>query len=125
MGHHQDETAAVVIPLPNGSTAPIQHQVVDDAQKMLGIITCPSVNSTGSLMQMKEKNKKWLNALTSAGQLHCHMMWFSVDHQLWPSVKYGLCCSMATLSELKSVLLPFYSTMLPLGEIVWAAPKGI
>ena len=53
------------------------------------------------------------------------MMWFSVDRQLWPSVKYGLCCSMGTLSELELVLLPFYGAMLPLGGIVWMAPKGI
>ncbi len=110
--------------LPNGSTVPIQHQAVDDAQKNLGIITCPSGNSTGSLTQMKEKTKKWLDALTS-GRLHCRMMWFSVDHQLWPSVEYGLCCSMATLSELESVLLPFYGKMLPLGGIVRTAPKGM
>jgi hypothetical protein len=116
--------AAVFFPLPNGLLAPIQHQVVDDAQKTLGIITCPSGNSTGSLMQMKEKTKKWLDALTS-GRLHCCMMWFSVDRQLWPSVKYGLCCSMETLSELESVLLPFYGAMLPLGGIVRTTPKGI
>jgi hypothetical protein len=52
-------------------------------------------------------------------------MWFSVDRQLWPSVKYGLCCSMASLSELKLVLLPFYGKMLPLGGIVQMALKGI
>jgi hypothetical protein len=52
------------------------------------------------------------------------MMWFSVDCQLWPPVKYGLCCSMATLSELESALLPFYGKMLPLGGIVWTASKG-
>ena len=65
---------------------------------------------------MKEKTKH--------GWLHCRMMWFSVDHQLWPSMKYGLCCSMATLSELKLVLLPFYG-ILPLGGIIWTASKGI
>jgi hypothetical protein len=81
IGHHEDETAAVFVPLPNSLTAPIQHRAVDNAQKTLGIITCPSGNSTGSLTQMKEKTKKWLDALTS-GRLHCHMMWFSVDHQL-------------------------------------------
>jgi hypothetical protein len=70
------------------------------------------------------KNQKWLNALTS-GRLHHCMMWFSVDRQLWPSVKYGLCCSMATLSDLESVLLLFYGKMLPLGGIVWTASKGI
>ena len=53
------------------------------------------------------------------------MMWFSVDRQLWPSVKYGLCCSMATLSELESVLLPVYRAMLPLGGIVQTDSKGI
>ena len=114
--------AAVFVPLPNGTLAPIQHRVVDDAQKTLGIITCPSGNSMGSLTQMKEKTKKWLDALTS-GRLHCRMMWFSVDRQLWPSVKYGLCCSMATLSELESVMLPFYRKMLPLGGIVRTASK--
>ncbi len=106
IGHHKDETAAVFVPLPDGLLAPIQHQVVDDAQKTLGIITCPSGNSMGSLTQMKEKTKKWLDALSSE-RLHRRMMWFSVDRQLWPSVKYGLCCSMATLSELELVLLPF------------------
>jgi hypothetical protein len=45
--------------------------------------------------------------------------------QLWPSVKHGLCCSMATLPELESVMLPFYGKMLPLGEIVRTASKGI
>jgi hypothetical protein len=32
---------------------------------------------------------------------------------------------MATLLELKLVLLPFYGKMLPLGGTVWTAPKGI
>jgi hypothetical protein len=53
------------------------------------------------------------------------MMWFSVDRQLWSSVKYRLCCSMATLSELKLVLLLFYEKMLPLRGIVWMDSKGI
>ena len=52
-------------------------------------------------------------------------MWFSVDRQLWPLVKYGLCCSMATLPELETVLLPFYGKMLPLGGIVHKANRGI
>ena len=124
VGHHKDETAAVFVPLPDGLWVPIQHRTVDDAQKTLGIITCPSGSSTGSLKQMKEKNKKWLDALTGE-QLHSRMMWFSVDCQLRPSVKYGLCCSMATLPELESVLLPFYGKMLPLGGIVQMAPKEI
>jgi hypothetical protein len=124
IGHHEDETALVFVPLSDGLAALIQHQVVEDAQKTLGFVTCPSGNSTGSLTQMKEKTKKWLDALTS-GQLQRHTMWFSIDHQLWPSVKYGLCCSMATMLELKTVLLPFHVKMLPSGGIAWTASKRV
>jgi hypothetical protein len=70
------------------------------------------------------KNQKWLDALMSK-QLHCCMMWVSVDRQLWPSVKYGLYCSMATMSELESVLLLFYGKILLLGGIVWTASNGV
>jgi hypothetical protein len=55
IGHHEDETAAVFVLLPNGLTAPIQHRVVDDAQKTLGIVTCTSGNSMSSLTLMEEK----------------------------------------------------------------------
>ncbi len=33
IGHHKDETAAVFVPLPNGSLVPNHHQAVDNAQK--------------------------------------------------------------------------------------------
>jgi hypothetical protein len=52
------------------------------------------------------------------------MMWFSVECQLWPSVKYGLCCSMVALSELELVLLPFYGNMLPFGGLFGQPQKG-
>jgi hypothetical protein len=55
--HHEDESASIFVPLPNGTRALIQHHAVDNAQKTLGIITCPSGNSMGSLIQMKEKTK--------------------------------------------------------------------
>jgi hypothetical protein len=107
VAHHEDITATVTVPMPDGAMAPITHQAADKAQKTLGVVTCPLGYSKGSLLQMKEKAQKWLNSLT-AGCLHRRMMWFSVNQQLWPSVKYGLCCSMATLPELEMVLLPFY-----------------
>jgi hypothetical protein len=110
--------------MPDGTMLPITHQAVDDAQKTLGVVTCPSGNSKGNLLQMKKKTQKWLDSLT-AGCLHRQMMWFSVDRQLWPLVKYGLYCSMATLPELETILLPFYGKMLPLGGIVHKANRGI
>jgi hypothetical protein len=122
--HHDDDAEAITVPMPDGTMAPIAHKAVDDAQKTLGVVTCPSGNSMGSLQQMKEKTQKWLDSFT-AGRLHRRMMWFSVDCQLWPSVKYGLCCSMATLPELEMVLSPFYRKMLPLGGLVCKANCGI
>jgi len=115
--HHEDEGTALFVPLPDGTMAPISHLTVDDALKTLGVITCPSGNSAGSLHQMKGKAKKCFFSLT-AGQLHCRMMWFSVNRQMWPSVKYGLCYSMATLSELDSVVMPLYGKCYPLGGLL-------
>jgi hypothetical protein len=124
IAHHEDGRASITVPMPDGTAAPISHKAVDDAQKTLGVVTCPSSSSSGSLHQMKEKTQKWLDSLT-AGQLHRQMMWFSVSQKLWPSVKYGLCCSMATLPELDTALLLFYEKMLPLGGMVRKANQGI
>jgi hypothetical protein len=67
--HHKDQGTAVFVPLPDGTMAPISHLAVDDAQKTLEVVTCPSGNSAGGLRQMKEKATKWFNSLT-AGRLH-------------------------------------------------------
>ena len=69
IAHHEDECAALFVPLTDGTMAPISHLAVDDAQKTLGFTTCPSGNSAGSLHQMKDKAKKWFDLLT-AGRLH-------------------------------------------------------
>jgi hypothetical protein len=110
--------------MPDGTVAPTMHRAVDDAQKKMGVVTCLSGNSKGSLHQMNRKTQKWLDSLT-AGHLHRQMMWVSIDCQLWPAVKYGLCCSMATLPKLETVLLPFYGKMLLLGGVVCKANRGI
>ncbi len=123
IAHHEDGLADITIPMPDGTAAPISPIAVDDAQMTLGVVRCPSGSSYGSLLQMKEKTQKWLDSLT-AGQLHRRMMWFSVNQQLWPSVKYGLCCSIATLPELDTALLPFYKKMLLLGGVVRKANCG-
>jgi hypothetical protein len=114
----------VAVPMPNGTMALIIHLAVDNAQKTLGVVMCLSGDSAGSLRQMKEKAQKWLDSLTASCK-HCQMVWFSIDCQLWPSVKYGLCCSMAPLPELEGILSPFYKKMLPLGGIVSKANQGI
>ena len=42
IAHHEDECAALFVPLPDGTMAPISHLAVDDAQKTLSVTTCPS-----------------------------------------------------------------------------------
>jgi hypothetical protein len=124
IAHHKNKSAVVTVPMLDGTMAPITHLVMDNAQKMLGVVTCPSGDRVGSLCTMKEKAQTWLDSLT-ADRLHRQMMWVSIDRQLWPSVKYGLCCSIATLPELENVLLPFYGKMLLLDGIVSKANWGI
>jgi hypothetical protein len=41
VAHHEDDAAAITVPMPDGTMAPIAHKVVDDAQKTLGVVTCP------------------------------------------------------------------------------------
>jgi hypothetical protein len=54
VAHHEDITAAVTVPIPDRMTALFTHQAADNAQKTLGVVTCPSGNSKSSLLQMKE-----------------------------------------------------------------------
>jgi hypothetical protein len=52
IAHHEDKTAAVYVPMPDGTMSIITHWAVDDAQKTLGVVTCSSGNSDGSLRQI-------------------------------------------------------------------------
>jgi hypothetical protein len=65
IAHHKDDTASVHGSLPNRTMSTITHQAVDNARKTLGVVSCPSGNSNGSLYQMKEKAQKWLDSLTA------------------------------------------------------------
>jgi hypothetical protein len=121
--HHNGNAAGITVPMLDGTKSPIQHQAANDAQRTLRVITCPSGDSAGGLLQMIKKAQKWLDKL-AAGRMHWHLMWVSVDCQLWPLVRYGLCCSMATLPELEACLLPLYVKMLPLGGIIIKHPRG-
>jgi hypothetical protein len=88
--HSKNRDASVFVPLPNGSLKRIQNLPIHSAQKMLGIVTCPSGLAEGSLGQMQEKVQRWLDKVI-AGRLHRRMMWISLDCQMWPLLGYGLC----------------------------------
>ncbi len=69
IAHHDNNSMLVTVSMPHGTMAPFTHLVVDNAQKTLGVVTCPAGDSVGSLHQMKKKAQKWLDSLT-AGRLH-------------------------------------------------------
>ncbi len=48
IAHHEDGHAVITVPMPDGTVAPISHKAVDNAQKMLGVVTCPSGSSYGT-----------------------------------------------------------------------------
>ncbi len=73
IAHHEDKSAVVSVPMLDGTISLITHLAVDEALKMLGVVTCLSGNSAGSLREMKEKVQKWLASIT-ASRLHCQMM---------------------------------------------------
>jgi hypothetical protein len=41
IAHHKDDTAAVYLPLLNGTMSAITHRAVNNDQKTLGVVTCP------------------------------------------------------------------------------------
>jgi hypothetical protein len=73
---------------------------------------------------MQEKVQKWLDKV-KARRLHRQMMWFNLDHQMWPSVGYGLCCSTATFYYLEEVLIKQYRKISSLGGIICTAATGL
>jgi len=122
--HHEDEETKIFVPMPNGSSEAIEHVSVDTPKETLGIVTCASGASKGSLQAMKEKAKDWALAAV-AGSLPRKLLWFSVARMFWPKVGYGLCCSTASVKELSTILQSQYYKLAPIGGIVRSSKKEI
>jgi hypothetical protein len=60
----------IMVPLPGGKEAPIDHKRVTHAEKTLGAMTSPDGNSNASIQLMQEKAQHWINAIRN-GHLHC------------------------------------------------------
>ena len=119
-----DEDMALGVPLPDGSIAEIELLSVDSAKKTLGVVTCPSGESKGSISQMQAKGKEWVESAKN-GKMNRRFVWFSIERQLWPSVGYGLCSNTGSLRELTESMQPIYYEVLPLGGVVRKAPSEL
>jgi exonuclease III len=64
--NEEREDLPLEIPLPDSTSAPIEHCGVHEAHKTLGVMTCPSGDHTAAITAMKEKAQGWIDRAISA-----------------------------------------------------------
>jgi hypothetical protein len=122
--NEEDEEIVLEIPLPDGSSAPIEHCGVDEAHKTLGVITCPSGSSKPAITHMKEVAKGWIDQAASA-KLARRNFWRLMKAQFWPKVGYGIGVSSAPYLVLAECLMRQYYDLVPLGGIRRSANRMV
>ena len=119
-----NEEFQAVVPLADGSSAPIEHLGVDESTKTLGSMTCPSGCNKGALKYMTQKASNWKDMI-QVGKLSRRHVWFMMEKQFWPRVSYGLCAVSASYEELSECLMKVYYQIHPQGGIRRSARRGI
>ena len=123
--HYDDNPDAdLLVPLPDGSQVPIAHVPITEARETLGIFSAPDGNSTAAIKRMQSKTDSWL-ARAQESRLYKRMLIHSVERQLWPSVRYGLCCNLGSLKDLDAALYSRFRHIAPLTGIASTAKVGI
>jgi hypothetical protein len=78
--NEEDEEMQLEIPLPDGSSVPIRLCGVNEAHKMLGMMTCLSGSHEAPIARMKEKAQGWV-VLAISANLPCQNLWFLANWQ--------------------------------------------
>ena len=73
---------------------------------------------------MQDKAQGWVDKAKN-GKLKRRSVWFLLEKQFWPKVRYGLCGNTASFSQLEDCLQKQYWQIMPLGGIISSAPKEI
>jgi len=130
----QNEELDIFVPMPDGSTAPIEHLGLDEGKKTLGVITCPSgklrprraneKEPNNQIDAMQDKAQEWVDR-AKEGSLRRRDVWFLMDHQLWPKLGYGLCSLTAPWRDLDGCLKGKWHQIVPLGGVIRSAPARI
>ena len=124
VSNHEVDDYEMMVPMPDGSVAKIDHLPVTQARETLGVWSSPDGNAKETLAKMKEKGQEWIDS-AKEGHLLRRDVWFLVDVQFWPRVGFGISCNTARHSELETVLSKQYYNMLPLGGVVRTAPVAV
>lgn len=122
--NHELEEFDVVVPMPDGSVADIEHLPADTTKKTLGVWTCPTGKADGALDAMKEKCLAWVDKAKTGG-IHRRDVWFLADKQMWPSVGYGIGSNLGTIKQLDHCLKNPYWKLVPLGGVIRTTPAPI
>ena len=59
------------------------------------------------------------------GKLKRRLVWFLLEKQFWPKVRYGLCGNTASFAQLEDCLQRQYWQIMLLGGIIRSEPKAI
>ena len=97
----------MVVPMPDGSFAEIDHLPVSESKETLGVWSSPDGSTTGAIARIKKKAQEWVDR-AKEGKLRRRDVWFLLDCQFWPRVSYGLCCNIARHEELENCLRKEY-----------------
>lgn len=114
--NHDKEELQLVIPLPDGSLAEIEHLPVSQAHKTLGSMTCPTGSGEAAMQQMRDKAQKFLDK-ASLAKLSRRNFWFLLERKFWPQVGFGICNNTASVADLQEGLQKIYWQLVPLGGI--------
>ena len=114
----------MLVPMPDGTMATIEHLAVATAKETLGIWSAPSGSAEGALTAMTTKAQEWVDR-AKEGTMKRSDVWFLMDCQFWPRVGYGLCCNIATQAQLEKCLSKQYYDVIARGGVISSAPAVI
>ncbi len=111
--YSKDEQYQMTVPAEDGTLREISHKPVTEAQKTLGIFTCPDGSPLAQLKYMQRQAQGWIDRML-LGTLPKQLVWLSLTTQFWPRVGYGIDCNSASFAELTEALRKPYFKILPL-----------
>ena len=122
--NHDDEDFQMVVPMPDGSDAEIEHLPVTESRETLGVWSSPVGNTDGAMQRLKTKAQEWVSR-AKEGKIRRRDVWFLLDCQLWLRLNYGLCCNTSPYGELENCLRKEYCDILPIGGVIRSSPAPI
>ena len=97
--NEEDKELDIAMPMSDGSSFTIEHVAVGKSKETLGVHTCPSGGNKGELKAMEDKSQIWMDK-TKIGKLKRRFVWFLMEKQFWPKVRYILCGNTAIFDQL-------------------------